>query len=454
MDYKMMTKEILYKVGGESNVIVVTHCATRLRLQLGDISLVQDEEIKEISGVKGLIKRGNEIQIVIGVDVPKVYTEFMKQGNYRESNKKNENSIKNIPGSVVNFISGTFAQILPIIIAGGLISAVGSICTAFFGLPTESGTYTVLLAIYNAAFYFLPVYVGYGAANKLGIQPMLGALLGGILVHPSINGVEGLDFFGIPVTMVSYGNSIIPVILGVLFMAVVYKRLDKIIPKEVKFFLLPLITMLVVTPVTLTILGPLGGWVGNYMGVVINWLYVHFGWLTVGLMGVLFPIMVMTGTGQCVVPLILAEFELLGFDPFILPGNLAANVALGAAALAVSLKSKDKETKAIALSAGLTGICGITEPSIFGVLLPLKTPFIGALAGGAVGGLFAGLVNLKSYVFVSGGLPSLAAFIPQDGNLMNFYMSIATLLVAALVSFAVTWFLGFKEDSTDIKNFK
>lgn len=264
MSYGDMAKNILSECGGVENIAVVNHCETRLRLTLNDENKISEEKLKNISGVMGIVSRGKEIQIVIGTDVGNVYSAFIKLGNFKKGGKVNEEGKKNIFGTVVDFISETFVPVLPILVASGLVSAVLNICVTFFGLATDTGTYLVLNTINSAGFFFLPIYVGYSAVKKIGINPMMGTYLAVILVHSNIDGVAGLDFLGIPITQVTYNTSVIPIILGLLFMSIVDKGVDKITPKEIKFFAKPLITILIVIPVTLIALRPLGIIIGNY----------------------------------------------------------------------------------------------------------------------------------------------------------------------------------------------
>lgn len=449
--YNELAKKIFEECGGVENIGVVNHCATRLRLTLNDDSKINKEVIKNIPGVMGVVSRGQEIQVVIGTDVGNVYTEFVKLGNFKKGGKVDETGKKNILSKVVDFISGTFVPVLPILVAAGLVSAVLNICVTFFGLATDTGTYNVLNTINNAGFFFLPIYVGYSATRKIGINPMMGAFLAAILVHKNIDGVAGLNFLGIPITQATYNTSVIPIILGVLFMSIVDKGVDKITPKEIKFFAKPLITILIVAPVTLIVLGPLGIIIGKYVAVALTFINLKLGWLSVGLIGATTPLLVMTGMNQALFPLVFASMATSGYDAFVMPGMLAANVAVGAAALAVSIRSKNKNIKALSLSAGLTGVLGITEPSIFGVLLRFKTPFIGAMIGGGLGGLFAGIIQLKQYAVVSPGLAALPTFIPTDGsgNMSNFYLAIATVTISIVSAFIATWILGFKDVSEE-----
>lgn len=456
--HTQMIDAIINHLDGKDNISVVNHCATRLRLTISNPSKVNLEGLEGINGVMGVVNRGKEIQLIIGTDVGSVYNEFVTHGNFVEGGKKNESlddpdkldqpkEKKNIFASIVDFISGTFVPILPILVAAGLVSAVLNIAVTFFGLSDEGGTYTVLTAINNAGFYFLPIFLGYSAARKIGINPMMGAYLGAILVHSSIDDTGGLDFLGITIPQVSYNTSVIPVILGVLFMYYVDRGVDKITPKEIKFFAQPLITILIVTPVTLIILGPIGSVLGGYIASGLNFVNAELGWLSVGLIGALTPILVMTGTNQALFPLVFTSMADIGYDAFVLPGMLAANVAVGAAALAVYFRVKKKDTKALALSSGITGVMGITEPAIFGVLLRFKRSLIGAVVGGGVGGLLAGIFQLKQYAVVSPGIAAIPTFIPTDGSGLssNFWLSIVVIFVSVVVAFVVTYILGVKD---------
>lgn len=290
-NYDEMAKIILERCGGVSNVGVVNHCATRLRLTLNNSQAVNEEELKSIPGVIGLVAKGKEFQLVIGTDVGNVYNSFIKLGDFKKGGKVDENGKSNIFRTIVDFISGTFVPVLPVLVAAGLVSAVLNICVTFFGLSTKTGTYVILNTINSAGFYFLPIYVGYSAARKIGINPMMGAFLAAILIHKNIDGVAGLNFINIPITQATYNTTVIPIILGVLFMYYVDKAVDRITPKEIKFFAKPLITILIVAPVTLIALGPLGIIVGNYVAAGLTFINTKLGWLSVGLMGALSPVL-------------------------------------------------------------------------------------------------------------------------------------------------------------------
>lgn len=448
--------KILDAVGGKANIDSVSHCATRLRITLKDLSKsYSDDEIKAISGVIGLVKINNSYQIIIGPGVDVLYVEFLKHIEAIEetaqeemnqtANTKQKLTVKSAGLLVIDFISGSFLPVLPVIVAGGLISALLVCFTTFFNMSSESSTYIVLNSIYVAAFTFLPIYVGYNTAKKLGISPMLGALLGGVLVSEGINGAENLSFIGIPISAVNYAQSVLPVMIGVLFMSFVYKPLDKIMPKEVKFVFVPVITMLITVPVTLIALGPIATWIGDGMAAIMFWLNTNLGWFSVSLMSAFAPVMLFTGTGGAFFPAIFASFATYGTEGFIMTSLLSANLAIAGAAIATSIKLKGKDNKSLSLSTGITAAFGITEPAIYGVLIRWKKPFVASIIGSAIAGLFAGYTNVVEYVFSSPSIISIIAFANPDGTMTNLIMAIITMLIAFVSAFIITILMKFED---------
>lgn len=448
MDYIQLTDTLASYLGGIQNIETMSHCATRLRLKVFELDLVNESKIKTLKGVLGFVRNEKEIQIIIGPDVGKLYLEFkkIKDGNIEIETLKKSSNDENIFLKATDFIAGSVLPTLPVIVAGGMISAVLVVLTTFFNLSTETGTYTVLNGIYVAAFSFLPIFVGYNAAQKLNVSPMLGALLGAVMVTPGINDVENLSFLGISIAKVNYFNSILPVIFGVLFMASVYKIVDNLVPKEIKFFVVPLVTMIISVPVTLIGLGPIASWFGVVLGKTLVWLNDNLGWFSIGIMGAITPFLIFSGTGSGLYAAIFIAFAENGFESFVMPGMLAANLAVGGAALATMTMLKDKDEKALSLSSGLTAVFGITEPAIFGSLIPYKTPFIGATIGGLIGGLFAGFTHLKEFAFVSPGLASIIAFMNPDGTHTNLIMAILTMIIGFGSGFIATRLLGINTE--------
>ena len=348
-DYGAIAQQIIDKVGGAGNITRVSHCMTRLRVQVADASKLDEDACKKIPGVLNMIVNNGEYQFVIGQDVPSLYEAFNKLGDFTQGGSVEDNAALkadtqakkgNVINAVLAFIGGTFSPVIPVLVAGGLTGAVLTLLTTFAGVTTESGTYQIIYGINQATFYFLPIFIGFSAATKLNSNGYLGAFLGAILLYSGINGVEGLNFFGIPVATVAYNSTVFPVILGVLFMSVVYKFLQKHLPVFLRTIFVPLITMLVTVPVTLIALGPIGGWAGDVLANGIYAIYNAVPPIAVMLVGCLTPWMVFFGMNNATYPVVFALMAAVGSDPLICAGMAPANVAVGGACLAVALKSK------------------------------------------------------------------------------------------------------------------
>lgn len=452
LDNQAISTGVLDAVGGSDNIVLANHCATRLRLTIKDTNKVNEDKLKGIPGVLGLAKNLNEYQVVIGPGVESLYLEFINQSGLDQQKAVDDPAIahktkqkKNWFLVFTDFIAGAIMPALPVIVAGGMINAFLVLLTTFCGLDDTSGTYTVLHAIYTGAFSFMPIYIGHNAAKKVGVTPMLGALLGGVMVCADISGIEGLTFLGISITTPSYTSTILPVIFGALFMQFIYKPLERVIPKEIKFFAVPILTMIVSVPVTLIALGPIATWVGLMLGSFLVWLSNTIGGLAVGIMGAATPFLIYTGTGSGLYAPIFVSFEQLGYEAFVMPGMLAGNVAVGGAAIASWTLLKKADNKAVALSSGLTAVFGITEPAMFGVLGRFRKPFIGATIGGLAGGIFAGVTHVAEFAFASPGVASVIAFINPDGTMNNFWLAIVTMVISFVVAFIVTRILGLDE---------
>ena len=357
-DYKKIAADIVEAVGGETNIKSASHCMTRLRLVLADDSKLNVEEAKKIKGVLNVVTQNGERQFVIGQDVPSLYEEISKyniklSGSVEDADAAKEDKAAKEKGSVVNailsFIGGTFSPVIVILVAGGLMGAVLTLLTTFFGVSTESGTYQVISAINQATFYFLPVYIGYAACSRLKSNGYLGAFLGAILLYVTINPLTDSSFLGIPVTTVAYNSSVFPIILGSLFLSVVYKFLQKHLPVWSRTIFVPLLTMLITVPVTLIALGPLGGWAGELLADGVYAIYKAVPAVAVALIGALTCWMVFFGMNNATYPIVFALLAAVGSDPLICAGMAPANVAVGGACLATALIAKNAEEKSVAV---------------------------------------------------------------------------------------------------------
>ncbi|OOM75304.1 PTS system beta-glucoside-specific EIIBCA component [Clostridium puniceum] len=452
-DYVKITKSILKNCGGAENIVSVSHCMTRLRLQIRDESKFDTDSIKKIPGVLNVVVQNGEYQIVIGQDVPNLYAEFQKidgikgggsvedANSLKEDGKKQKGSIAN---AVMSFIGGTFSPVIPILIAGGLTGAVLTLLTNFFGVTKDSGTYTIIYAINQATFYFLPVFIGFSAATRLKSNGYLGAFLGAILLYSTINNGQGLSFLGLPVAQVAYNSTVFPIILGVLFMSVIYKLLQKYIPVVLRTIFVPLLTILITVPITLIILGPIGNTVGTWLAYGVYSMYETAPAIAVMIVGITTPLMVFFGMNNATYPICFALLAQVGSDPLIVTGMTPANVAVGGACLAAALISKELNEKSVSISAGVTALCGITEPGVYGVLFPKKYPLIGAMIGGGIGGFIAGFFGMTQYVISTPGFMSIPAYINPNGTSNNLIISLIVMVIALAAGFGFTYLFGKK----------
>lgn len=452
MKYEKLASDILKNVGGETNVSNLTHCATRLRFNLKDLSKANVETLKKTKGVVGVVNKGGQFQVIIGNDVPNVYREVLKLGNFKTGSSSDNQEKMGIGAKILDTISGIFTPILPAITGAGMLKAVLVLLTTFNLMSPESQSYYILNFVSDAAFYFFPVILAYTSAIKFNCNPFVAMTIGGALIHPNFIALvaknEPISLFGLPVTGASYSSSVIPIILTVWLMSYVEKFADKISPKMVKFFTVPLIVVLITAPIALIVIGPLGTIIGGYVASLVVLLNSQLGWLVVGLLGAFSPLLVMTGMHYSFFPILMTSFATLGYEAMMTPGMLAANIAQGGAALCVSIRTKNTDLKQLAGSAGFTAILGITEPAMYGVNLKLKRPFIGVMIGGAIGGLYGGITGVKAFAMAAPGLAALPIFIGPGNNLLN---AIISCIIAFIVSFAATWFLGFEDIAEEVE---
>ena len=456
--YTKMSQQVLEKVGGLSNITFVEHCATRLRIHYAIKSKVDVEAIKGIENVVGVVAKTGQVQIIIGPEVNDAFNDFLDVSGWKptddrptvveeEPEKKNALYYVNKFG---NFCAGIFMPIVPALITGGLILAIKNLLVNYFGMSTDSGTAKVCLAIFSAGFSMLPVWIGYMLSNKLKMEPIMGAFLGAVLVSNSISGVEGLDFFGIPIPTVTYTSSVLPIVMGVILMYWVDKLLKKIIPEMVRYFLKPLLTMLIVVPITLIVLGPIGTELSGVVGNAIQAFFNAAGFIALPICAAINPYLVMLGLDKAITPILVEGISSIGYDLAVVPMNYISNLAVGGSALAVAMHLKDKGRKGMIASFGVTALCGVTEPAFYGSLIMRPRVLIGTACGAMAGGLIAGIFQLKNYVV--GGCPGFLAllfFLPSDGSMGNLILALVSGIVTVIVSFiACTIVLkkAYKED--------
>ncbi|CAI0940569.1 beta-glucoside-specific PTS transporter subunit IIABC [Serratia grimesii] len=457
MDYKQLGLEILARVGGKGNVSKLTHCATRLRMEFNDDSKVKAKAIEALPGVISVVERGGQFQIVIGNNVQQTFRTLQKEiGNLSGSqSEKTSQARGGVISQIISVISTTFTPVIPAITGAGMIKALLAILKLTGVIDAASPTYHLLDTIADAAFFFLPVLLAYGAAIKFECNPILAMTIAGVLLHPNLAQMlaagTAIDFIGVPVRLADYAGSVLPIIFTVWLMSYIERFAEKVSPTMIKFFTKPMIILLVTAPLALVVVGPFGIFLNDLVAAGAAIVDGKASWLIPMLMGGLQPFLVITGTAWAMTPIATGQLSKNGFEMINGPGMLASNIAQGAATLCVAFRTKNKNLRQLASSAGFTALLGITEPSLYGVTLKLRKPLIAAMIGGGCAGIYAGLSGLVRYAFVSPGLAALPAFIGE--NPMNIVHALITCAIAIVVTFALTWILGFEDpvDEQDVK---
>ena len=455
-NFKNIATDILNSVGGKDNISDIYHCATRLRIVVNHPDLVDQEKLKKVDGIKGVVIKGQEIQSFIGTKVNEYYSKLIPELHLNEKvnlkqDKSEKLTFKNALSKVLDFISGIVLPIMPVIVAAGFLLAILNMCKTFFGMNPKSGTAIVLTSIASAGFYYIPIFVGFQSAIKMKIPAAMGAFLGAILTFSDINNVSGLSFLGIHLPKMQYNGTLLTSILGVILLALIYKLFDKVMPKEITYFFTPLLSILIAAPLTLVIIGPISNNISFAIAGCFNWLSAKANWLAFTLYSALNPILVMFGIDKGFVPIAMNNVSELGYDTLIYPAALPSNAAMGAAAIAIAVFSKKKITKGEGFSAGFTGLMGITEPSIFGFLLPYRRALIGAISGGAIGGLVGGILHIKQGALMAPGFISLISYFVGKNPTLNFTCGIITWLTGIISSFIITTIL-LKADKNRYQN--
>lgn len=445
-DYAPLAARIIELVGGPENIKSAFNCQTRLRFGLKDDKLVKLAELEATDGVLQVMNSGGMYQVVIGMHVKDVFDEVeaeLKASGHDLGGESDALAEKQGPiNAAITFISGTFMPIIPAIAGAGMVRAVLSLLTVFGVVTNTSQTYIVLNFFADAVFYFLPIMLAVAAANKLKTNPFIAAGLGALMLHPTWVGLvaagEPVRLFDvIPVTLASYNGSVIPILLVMLAAAPFERWLNKVMPKSLNMVFVPMIVFLVMGTLAMTVIGPLGSWLGGYLATFFIFLSDTASWIPPLFIGTLWPLMVMFGVHTAVGPLGFLQLGELGYDNIVGPGILVSNIAQGAAGLTVAFLTKDSKTKQIASAGGLTGLMGITEPVLYGVNLPKRYPLIAAICGGAAGGLYAGIMQVRRFATGHSGIPALPMYIGDDTLYNLIHISIA-LVIAIGVAVAVT----------------
>lgn len=458
MDYRKSAEQVIDNIGGKENIVSAAHCATRLRLVIADNSKLDTGEIEEVDGVKGVFEAQGQIQIIFGTGtVNKVYEEFIRIAGITAASKDEVKQAaaakQNIFKRAVKTLGDIFVPIIPAIVASGLLMGLLEGLCNVWPQMAQSGSYTIVHLFSNAAFVYLPILIAVSAAKVFGGNQFLGAVIGMIMIHSDLVNawsVSGMDPSEIPhaaawfglydINLVGYQGHVIPVVIAVWLMSVVEKKLHKIVPEIIDLFVTPLVTVLVTGYVTLTIIGPIFSTLENWvLSGAQSLIALPFG-IGAAIAGACYAPTVVAGLHHMYNAIEAGLLSQNGWNTW-MPIATAANVAQGAAALAVAIKTKNAKTKSMALPASLSAFLGITEPAIFGVNIRYMTPFAAGCIGGAAGALLAGIFGIGASAY---GITGVFGFLITTDYTMQYALE---MIVAAAIAFVISWIL-FKEDGT------
>ncbi|WP_099221732.1 beta-glucoside-specific PTS transporter subunit IIABC [Listeria costaricensis] len=477
MKYEALIKKIVENIGGKNNIKSLTHCMTRLRFKLKDESKAEDEEIKKIPDVVTVVHSAGQYQIVIGNHVGEVYNELIEMtGLQGEQNTADSTEKPKGPLNMfIDMVSSIFTPVISVLMAAGIIKGILALLTALNVVDKESGTYLILNATGDAFFYFLPLFLGYTSAKKFGLKPFLGMTIGAILVYPTIvaanSGAEPLytlfagtmiespiyfTFLGLPVVMMNYTSSVIPIIAATYLASKVEKLLNRFIPVTVRSFFVPFLTLLIAAPLVFLIIGPITTWFGLILGNLLASAYALSPVIAGAVIGFFWQFFIMFGLHWGFVPIAMNNYATLGYDVVMMAG-LATPFAMAGVTFAIFLKTRNRKLKEIAFPAFLSSIFGVTEPALYGVTLPRKKAFYMTSISVAVAGVIMGLFNTKTYINGGTGIFAIPRFInPETGIDNSFIGFVIAVTVALVLGFLLTYFYAYdpKVDDEEVEERK
>lgn len=467
--YENLAKEILENVGGKENINSLTHCVTRLRFRLKDESKANDEALKNNPGVVTVMKSAGQYQVVIGNHVPLVYADVCELAGISNGTQQvEEEAPQGLFNKLIDIISGCFQPILGPLCAAGIIKGLNALLVFILGSSfNNSGTYMILNAIGDSIFNFLPIILGYTAAKKFNVNVIVGMIIGATLCYPTIQtdtlsaagkaigtlpfiGSYYTKFIGIPFVSGNYTSTVVPVICIVALAAQIQKIAKKFVLEMLQNFFVPFFVLIISLPIGLLVIGPVVSLLTTVLSNMFAGLYAFSPIVTAFVIGALWQCLVIFGLHWALVPMAMVNIGNLGYDT-ILPGMLGTTFAATGVLAAMYLKLKDENKKALAIPGVISAFCGVTEPAIYGFLLPEKTPFVFSCIGGAVGGAIMGTVAVKQYVIGGLGIFSVVNFISPKGNATGMIISLIAGAVSLVVGFVLTM-IFYKTNDQQVEN--
>ncbi|MDV2901072.1 MULTISPECIES: beta-glucoside-specific PTS transporter subunit IIABC [Phytobacter] len=442
MNYQDTVRQIIDRIGGKENVLSLFHCITRLRFLLKDNDKADRAALEALDGVMGVNISGDQFQLIIGNDVEPLCKALLAvlpdlDNAARPTKRRNPVSV------VLEGLSSIFSPIIPAIAGAGILKGMLALMVAMQWVETTNQTYQILLAISDGVFYFMPLALSFSAAKKFGANPYVAVALAAVLFHPAIQTLfkagAPVNFIGLPVPTVNYASTVIPILLAVWLLSRVERLIDRFMPGPLKTMFVPLLCLLIVTPITLIAIGPVGIYTGNALSGGIIWLVENMGIVAGVVVGGTLSLIIITGMHYVIVPIMINNISTMGFDPIKILFYIA-NLGQAGAAFGVFLRARDKKLKSLALTTSFSAMMGITEPAMYGVNIRYKRPFAAALAGGACGGAFAMAMGVKTYAFALSGLPGLPALVGP-----TFLWALVSIAISFVCAATLTVILGFEE---------
>lgn len=430
-------------VGGAENVISATHCITRLRFNLKDDAKGDLDALQKLDGALGAQIKDGQWQVIIGPGVESVYNELEpmlgsgKLAGAVDADLDQEELVTKGSARIFDIITGIFSSIIPALVAGGIVKGLLAAIAAF-GVDTGTGNWAIFNMISDIPFYFLPFLLAVSTADKFRVNRSLALCVAGSLMYPTIvnaigTGETPLTLFGFAVPIFTYASSVFPVIFGVIGLSFVYRAIDRVVPDLFKLVVVPALSLAIVLPLNLMLLAPIGAWCGIGLANGIVWLFSTLGPVAGLLLGFFMPLIVLFGMHQSTSPIQISNIASLGYD-YLLPVSFCHNLAESGAAFGAALRMKDAKLKSAAFTCAFSAFMGISEPALFTVQVPNRTPLISAMIANGIGGALTVILGAKCFGFVMPGITSLPVYADPSGNPMN--------LIMIVVCIGLTWVIG------------
>ena len=445
LNYADMAVAIITQLGTQENLTNVNHCATRLRVVVRDPSRVDAAALKKIDGVLGVEVRENQVQVIVGQIIEDLFLEVEKRVGKTSAGgagKPQEKKLVAVFSNFLQLMAGIMSPVIPSLIAAGFLTCLLLLLNLVFGLESTNSTYVILNNLAQSVFYFLPVFVAYTSAKKFDTEPVLAMLLACWLLYPDWVAMAGAggytSYFGIPALLTTYNGAVLQIILSVWVMSKIDQLLKKVLPLSVRHFLKPFLLILITSIITLTLTGPLGGLVTNYIAMFIAWIRNYASWAAVpaiiifaSTIGLLCP-----GVHLALIPIATTSLATVGYDDFINIWFFCCTITPGFIALAVALKSKNRRLKEIAFPASISALFGgISEPTTYGISYKMPKVYFCSIATSLITGLYAGIVHLKCFGFGGYSLTNILLYLGENGDMTNFIKALIGVGIMAVCSF-------------------